>query len=116
MPLPVRERRVRRRVANDCLVDVDTIRYSVPHALVREEVEVLVGDEDVRIFHGGIEVARHRRAFEPHTCVVDPAHYDGLWRTGTRAEAMIVDDDSTAARSMGRSLADYAAIVEGGAA
>jgi hypothetical protein len=40
--LPVRERRVTRRVATDCFVDVDTIRYSVPHRLVQRRVEVLV--------------------------------------------------------------------------
>jgi hypothetical protein len=30
--------------ANDALVDVDTVRYSVPHRLVRTDVEVLVGE------------------------------------------------------------------------
>lgn len=108
LPLPAPERRIRRRVANDCLVDVDTIRYSVPHALVRDDVEVLVGDDDVRIFHGGAEVARHRRSFEPHTRVIDPAHYEGLWRTRTTSETMVD------AGSMSRSLADYAAVIEGG--
>jgi hypothetical protein len=42
--MPVRQRRVSRRVATDCFVDVDTIRYSVPHRLVRCSVEVLVAD------------------------------------------------------------------------
>jgi hypothetical protein len=32
--LPRREQRVRRRVANDAFVDLDTVRYSVPHRLV----------------------------------------------------------------------------------
>ena len=41
-PLPVSEKRLRRRVATDCLVDVDAVRYSVPHRLVKEDVEVLV--------------------------------------------------------------------------
>ena len=44
-PLPspalrVRRRRLQRRVATDCFVDVDTIRHSIPHALVRRTVEV----------------------------------------------------------------------------
>ena len=34
-PLPVRQRRLARKVSSDCFVDVDTVRYSVPHALVR---------------------------------------------------------------------------------
>jgi transposase len=36
--LPRREQRLRRRVALDALIDVDTVRYSVPHRLVRDHV------------------------------------------------------------------------------
>lgn len=110
-PLPVRERRLQRRVATDCLVDVDTVRYSVPHRLVRETVEVLVGEDAVRIFFGADEVALHRRSREPHARVVEPAHYEGLWR---RAEA--ATEAAPAVETFGRRLADYAAVVEGGAA
>jgi transposase len=110
-PLPVRERRLQRRVATDCLIDVDTVRYSVPHRLVRETVEVLVGEDTVRIFFGADEVAQHHRSREPHARVVDRAHYHGLWR---RTEAAA--DTATAVETFGRSLADYAAVVEGGAA
>jgi transposase len=109
-PLAVRERRLQRRVATDCLVDVDTVRYSVPHRLVRQTVEVLVGEDSVRIFFGADEVAVHRRVREPHARVVDPAHYEGLWR---RAEA---PTEAAPVETFGRRLADYAAIVEGGAA
>jgi transposase len=107
--LPVRERRLARRVATDCLVDVDTVRYSVPHRLVRRTVEVLIGEGTVRIFDGQDEVAHHRRSLEPHTRVVEPAHYDGLWRRR-------VDDDPLPATlaTLGRTLADYADVVEGG--
>jgi len=42
-PMPVRERRVRRKVANDLLVNVDTVRYSVPHSYVAKVVEVAIG-------------------------------------------------------------------------
>src|SRR5664280_2837707 len=38
----VPSRRLLRRVASDALVDVDTARYSVPHRLVKEDLEVLV--------------------------------------------------------------------------
>ena len=79
--LQVRQRRVRRRVANDCFVDVDTIRYSVPHRFVRRTVEVFVGDQDVRVFDGGQEIARHPRHREPFERVVDPKHFEGI---GTR--------------------------------
>jgi hypothetical protein len=60
-PLPLRERRLRRKVANDALVDVDTVRYSVPHPLVRTDVEVLVGEREVRIYSGA-ELVRDARA------------------------------------------------------
>jgi transposase len=108
--LPVRERRLKRRVATDCLVDIDTVRYSVPRRLVRRDVEVLVEQEVVRIFYDGQEVARHRRSSEPHSRVIEPSHYEGLWRVvpSTTEEA------PPPVETFGRSLAEYAAIVEGG--
>ena len=111
-PLPspalrVRERRVQRRVATDCFVDVDTVRYSVPHRLVRRSVEVLVLEAEVVIFDGPAEVARHRRSTEPHRRVVEPKHFDGLYRQR--------DEASEVARSpIGRSLDVYADAVGGG--
>ena len=110
-PLPRREQRLRRRVAHDALVDVDTVRYSVPHPLVRDHVEVVVGDQDVRIFHGIDLVAVHARSFEPHARVVDPAHYAGLWRVPAE-QALEPEIESGALAHLGRSLADYAAAIE----
>jgi hypothetical protein len=67
---------------------------------VRRKVEVLVGDDDVVIFDGGEEVARHRRRTEPHQRVADPRHFDGIYRR---------DDAAVAASSpIGRSLDVYA--------
>lgn len=111
--LPVRRRRPQRRVATDCLVDVDTVRYSVPHRLVRERVEVLVGLDEVRICHGGAEVARHRRTTEPHATVREPAHYAGLWRTTEAPTRTCATDAGLAAT--GRSLEDCARIVQAAA-
>ena len=107
-PLPVRERRLERRVANDALIDIDTVRYSVPHRLVRDRVGVHVGEQEVRIFHGAALVATHPRAFEPHAIVRDPAHYEGLWR---KAEAPVSQTTSPLV-ALGRSLDDYAAVIE----
>jgi hypothetical protein len=104
--MPVRQRRVSRRVATDCFVDVDTIRYSVPHRLVRCTVEVLVADHHVVIYEGRLEVARHRRQFEPHRRVADPKHFEGIFRTRDDAEV-------AASSPIGRSLADYADCVGG---
>jgi hypothetical protein len=107
-PLPRRQQRLKRKVANDALVDVDTVRYSVPHRLVRESVEVQVGEAEVRLFHAGKLVATHTRGKEPHGRVVDPAHWEGLWRPHPVEPAR----ESSTLAVHGRSLEDYAAVVE----
>lgn len=112
-PIPSRERRLKRRVANDALVDVNTVRYSVPHRLVRETVEVLVASERVRIFHGTTLVAEHRRSTEPYARVVDPAHYDGLWKPASHLALVTPDVLPNPLEQMGRSLADYELLVGG---
>lgn len=109
-PLPTVGRRLRRRVANDALIDIDTVRYSVPHRLVRDHVEALVTATEVRVFHGQDVVAVHRRSFEPHARVVDPAHFEGLWRR-TPVENIVPISQPLAA--LGRSLDDYAAAIGG---
>lgn len=106
-PVPVRHQRLRRRVANDALVDVETVRYSVPHRFVRETVEVALGEHEVRIFRGTELVATHQRSFEPHPRVVDERHYDGLWRVARFAEA----PPAPTLAAFGRSLSDYAAAI-----
>jgi transposase len=109
-PLPVRQRRETRVVAADCFVNIDTVRYSVPHRLVRRSVQVLVGDDEVVVFDGGQLVARHARCAEPHQRVVDPAHFEGLCRVTTSDRIV-----TTPLAPFGRSLADYAAIIGGDA-
>jgi transposase len=106
-PLPTRMRTLERRVANDAFVDVDTIRYSVPHRLVRERVSVCVGEYEVRIFHGPGLVATHVRSFEPHAIVRDPAHFDGLWRPVTVA----APERPPTLAALGRSLDEYEAVI-----
>ena len=107
--LPRREQRLRRRVANDAFIDVDTVRYSVPHRLVRDYVDVLIEEQHVRIGYGATVVAMHRRSFEPFDRVIDPAHFAGLWRPAA------VSGDVTTLAALGRDLADYAAVIAGGA-
>lgn len=110
-PKPARRQLLTRRVAHAALVDVDTVRYSVPHRLVRARVEVEVADENVRIFHGAELVATHRRSSEPHARVVDPSHWNGLWRR----EPVEAPAESPL-KALGRTLDDYAAVIERGAA
>jgi transposase len=112
-PLPVRAmprrvQRLRRRVALDAFVDIDTVRYSVPHRLVRDHVDVAVADDRVEIFHGAELVATHARSTEPFARVINPQHYAGLWRVAS--EPM----PTGALARLGRQLTDYAAVVAGG--
>jgi hypothetical protein len=105
-PLPRREQRVRRRVASDAFVDVETVRYSVPYQLVRDHVDVAIDEQTVRIFHGTDLVAMHARSREPFARVVEPAHLAGLWRVASPAAPV-----SETLAALGRSLAEYEAVV-----
>ena len=107
--LPRREQRVRRRVAHDAFVDLETVRYSVPHRLVRDHVEIALDEQTVRIFHGLDLVATHARSREPFARVLDPAHVVGLWRVAPHVEP----DSVTTLAAFGRSLAEYDAVVGG---
>ncbi len=108
-PLPRREQRLRRRVAHDAFVDIATVRYSVPYQLVRDHVEVAVGDETVRIFHGTTLVATHVRTREPFARVLEPAHVAGLWRVGAAPAATA----TPALATFGQSLQAYADAIGG---
>lgn len=105
--LAVRTRRLSRRVSADCFVDIDTVRYSVPHRHVRESVEVVVGLDRVEIWLRGACIACHARCSEPHSWVRDAAHFQGLYRS----------DPPPATPPPGpvaRPLSVYTALVEGG--
>jgi transposase len=109
LPLPPRVQRLRRVVSNDAFVDVDTVRYSVPHLLVRERVDVHVAEQSVRVFRGSTLVAAHSRSFEPFAVVSDSSHHAGLWRPQQLPTPGLAGD--SALRELGRSLDDYAAII-----
>ena len=51
----------RARVAPDYHVEVDSSWYSVPFALIKQEVDVRVAGQTVEIFHRGQRVASHAR-------------------------------------------------------
>ena len=96
-----------RKVSSDCFVDVDTVRYSVPHRLVKRRVEVVVGDDAVVVFDGVETVARHKRCSEPHHRVVDKSHFEGLCRVTT------TDQVGGAQHAFARSLGDYVDVAGG---
>ena len=68
-----------RKVSADCLVDVDTNRYSVPHQNVGRTVEVVIEDGHVLIRHAGNEIARHVEGRGRHRVIEQREHYQGLW-------------------------------------
>ena len=110
--LPVRTRRLKRRVSADCFVDIDTIRYSVPYRHVRETVEAVVKEEEVEIWLRGTCIAQHARCREPHALVRNPVHFEGLFRG--RADTLASAPASPVANPVCRPLAIYAELVEGG--
>lgn len=68
--------------------------------------------DEVRIFHGRDLVAVHARSFEPYGRVIDPAHFDGLWRRPADENVVPLAQPLAA---LGRTLDDYAAVIGGGA-
>jgi transposase len=110
--LPVRTRRLKRRVSADCFVYINITQYIVPYRYVREVVEAVVKEEEVKIWLRGTCIAKHARCRELHALVRDPAHFQGLFRhrAGTPASA----PSPPAADPVCRPLSIYAELVEGG--
>lgn len=63
------------RVGIDYHVEVQGFFYSVPHALIREQVDTSATARTVEVFHRGKRVAAHARRYEG-------------WRHGTQSEHM----------------------------
>lgn len=78
---PYRMEQNARKVASDCLINLDTNRYSVPWRLVGERVEVAVVQHQVQIRHRGEVVAAHLLCSGRHQVIRQKAHYQGLFRT-----------------------------------
>jgi transposase len=76
-PFPTDERR-ELTVGKTPYVRFDHNDYSVPHELVRQTVVVVASLETVRIMHRGGVVAEHRRCFDRHQQIEDPAHIERL--------------------------------------
>ncbi len=68
-----------RKVATDCLVTVETNRYSVPPAYVGRTIEVHWSAEGaIEMYHQGTLIATHPQAHGQHQVCVDPVHYRAL--------------------------------------
>lgn len=62
------------RVHLDSHVSVEKHHYSVPHALLRKEVDVRLTARGVELFHRGQRVASHVRSFQPGRFTTVRAH------------------------------------------
>jgi hypothetical protein len=102
------ERRLKRRIANDAFVDVDTVRYSVPIEHARRHADVLVVEDEVRVLVGGDVVATHVRCREPHAVVEEREHRRGLYRQ----QEPMRESFSSSPSSFARPLSAYAEVLE----
>ncbi|WP_284314596.1 IS21 family transposase [Labrys miyagiensis] len=62
------------RVSLDYHVEFDGFFYSVPHALIREQVDIRATSRTVEIFHRGQRVASHQRRYGGRRHGTDPEH------------------------------------------
>jgi transposase len=77
------------RVNIDYPIEIERHYYSVPYALVHQEVEVHLTGETLEVLHRGVRVASHARSYEPAkaTTLTDhmpKAHQKYVGRTPSR--------------------------------
>src|SRR3954469_172627 len=68
------------RVGLDYHVEIAKHYYSVPHQLLRQEVEARITVATIEIFHRGKRVASHRRNLRPHRPTTVPEHMPSAHR------------------------------------
>ena len=68
------------RVGLDYHVEIAKHYYSVPHPLMRQEVEARITAATVEIFHRGKRVTSHRRSLRPHRPSTVPEHMPSAHR------------------------------------
>lgn len=115
---PYRYERERiRRVPADALVAIGAARYSVPVQYVGRTVSVQETATHYALYEGGDCIARHAKA-PRYAVVMEPGHYQGLFRPGGPASPAGPPQWDPAYQPVGevmvRDLAHYAAVVENG--
>ena len=68
------------RVNVDYHVEFDGFLYSVPHALIREQVDLRATERTIEVFHRGCRVAAHQRRFGGARHGTDPEHMPSAHR------------------------------------
>jgi len=68
------------RVGLDYHVEVQSFLYSVPHALIREQVDVRIAARTIEVFHRGRRVAAHQRRYSGRRHGTDPDHMPSAHR------------------------------------
>jgi hypothetical protein len=73
------------RSAKTIYVRFDLNDYSIPPEAVRRPLTLVASDTWVRILDGTQEIARHRRSFDRHQPLLDPAHQQALLQEKRKA-------------------------------
>jgi len=68
------------RVGLDYHVEIDGFFYSVPHGLIREQVDVRATIRTIELFHRGVRVAAHQRRYGGRRHGTDPDHMPSAHR------------------------------------
>ena len=111
-----------RRVQADCTVELHRNAYSVPWRLLGETVRVVVQGERLTVHHGAAVVAEHQVAAGTRVRRIDPAHLTGISGHAVRRSpsapagspaVAVAPDARTAAHTLLRPLAEYAAVAGG---
>jgi transposase len=68
------------RVGPDYHVEIDSFFYSVPHSLIRQQVDVCITAHAIEVFHRGRRVAAHRRRYGGRRHGTDPEHMPSAHR------------------------------------
>ncbi len=68
------------RVGVDYHVEYEDFFYSVPHGLIREQVDIRATDRTIELFHRGQRVAAHQRRYAGRRHGTDPGHMPSAHR------------------------------------
>ena len=89
LPLPLHpfhtDRIVEVQSRKTIYVRFDLNDYSIPPEAVGRPLTLAASDTHVRILDGPAEIAYHRRSYDRHRVVADPAHEEALLRTKRKA-------------------------------